>query len=170
MSEAEIAQELRELIAREGPISFDRFQQVCLYSQRGGFYSTRQGAISAHFGTSATYHPVFGALIVRQLDEMWQLLGRPARFHVIEVGSGDGFSEVLAEPTPGVAERLGELDVPLIEAARGEVNLAMAPWCERLAEALERGFVLTIDYGEQAHDLYSEEHSEGTVICFSHHA
>ena len=35
-------------------------------------------------------HPVFGALIARQLEQMWHLLGDPAVFHVIEVGSGDG--------------------------------------------------------------------------------
>ena len=35
-------------------------------------------------------HPVFGALIARQLEQMWHLLGDPPVFHVIEVGSGDG--------------------------------------------------------------------------------
>ena len=64
--------------------------QACLYSPRGGFYSSRGNRISTHFGTSPTSHPVFGALIARQLEQMWHLLGDPPVFHVLEVGSGDG--------------------------------------------------------------------------------
>ena len=85
-----VEQEIRELIRRDGRITFARFMQACLYSPRGGFYSARGDRISAHFGTSATSHPVFGALIARQLEQMWQLLGEPPVFHVVEVGSGDG--------------------------------------------------------------------------------
>ena len=63
------------MILRDGRITFARFMEACLYSPRGGFYSARGDRISAHFGTSSTSHPVFGALIARQLEEMWQLLG-----------------------------------------------------------------------------------------------
>ncbi len=88
--ESAVAQEIRDLIRREGRITFARFMEACLYSPRGGFYSGRGDGISAHFGTSATSHPAFGALVARQLEQMWQLLGEPAVFHVIEVGSEDG--------------------------------------------------------------------------------
>ena len=71
-------------------MTFAQFMQACLYSPRGGFYSSRGNRISTHFGTSPTSHPVFGALIARQLEQMWHLLGDPPVFHVIEVGSGDG--------------------------------------------------------------------------------
>ena len=64
--------------------------QACLYSPRGGFYTSRAQRISTHFGTSAMSHPVFGALIARQLEQMWHVLGDPSVFHVIEAGSGDG--------------------------------------------------------------------------------
>src|SRR5262245_29656334 len=63
---------------------------ACLYSPRGGFYSSRNERIGAHFGTSAISHPVFGALIARQLEQMWHLLGDLPVFHAIEVGAGDG--------------------------------------------------------------------------------
>ena len=85
-----VEQEIRDLIQRDGRITFARFVQACLYSPRGGFYSSRGDRISTHFGTSPTSHPVFGALIARQLEQMWRLLGEPPVFHVIEVGSGDG--------------------------------------------------------------------------------
>ena len=75
---------------KHGRITFAQFMQACLYSPHGGFYSARGNRISTHFGTSPTSHPVFGALIARQLEQMWHLLGDPPVFHVIEVGSGDG--------------------------------------------------------------------------------
>ena len=85
-----VDQEIRDLIQKNERITFAQFMQACLYSPRGGFYSSRGNRISTHFGTSPTSHPVFGALIARQLEQMWHLLGDPPVFHVIEVGSGDG--------------------------------------------------------------------------------
>ena len=85
-----VEQEIRELIRRDGRITFARFMEACLYSPRGGFYSARSDGVNAHFGTSSTSHSVFGALIARQLEGMWQLLGEPPVFHAVEVGSGDG--------------------------------------------------------------------------------
>src|SRR3990172_9154268 len=81
-----VVEELKELIQQQGRITFAQFQQACLYSPRGGFYSSRANAINSHFSTSATSHPAFGALIARQLEQMWRLLSEPARFTVIEVG------------------------------------------------------------------------------------
>ena len=78
------------MIQEHGRITFAQFMRACLYSPNGGFYSARDNSISAHFGTSPTMHPVFGALIARQLEQMWCILGEPGVFHLIEVGSGDG--------------------------------------------------------------------------------
>ena len=85
-----VEQELRQLIAQHGRITFAEFMRTCLYSPRGGFYSARSERISRHFGTSSMAHPVFGALIARQLEQMWRLLDEPNVFHVVEAGSGDG--------------------------------------------------------------------------------
>ena len=97
--------EIRELIVRNGRITFAQFMWACLYSPVGGFYSTRGhrgDRIGAHFGTSSTSHPVFGALIARQLEQMWHILDEPAVFHVVEVGSGDGS---LAQSIVGACQR-----------------------------------------------------------------
>src|SRR5215471_3971803 len=308
-----VDQEIRALIQKHGRITFAQFMQACLYSPHGGFYSSRGTRISTHFGTSPTSHPVFGALIARQLEQMWHLLGDPAVFHVIEVGSGDGalaqsivqacgrmaprlaqvlyyvaadyeprwlpspdhtfdwdngtgdgmspsrrdallgvqrvkteglrafhnvvgcilcnelidnfpvhrfaiqggrvkevfvtaagghLTEVLDEPfSPRIAERLTSLGLfpatawaegaqlngrpfpatawaegaqlngrpSLPEGYRGEVNLAMEDWTGQLAQALDRGFILTIDYGQLAPDLYSHQNNQGTLVCYHRH-
>src|SRR5262245_48948027 len=85
-----VEREIRDLIREHGRITFARFMQAALYSRRGGFYASGAESIGAHFGTSSMSHPAFGALIARQLIEMWHLLGAPRAFDVIEAGSGDG--------------------------------------------------------------------------------
>jgi SAM-dependent MidA family methyltransferase len=79
-------------------------------------------------------------------------------------------TEVLDEPSsPRIAERLSNLGVSLPEGYRGEVNLALEDWTAQLATALDRGFILTIDYGQLAPDLYSRQHHQGTLVCYHRH-
>jgi SAM-dependent MidA family methyltransferase len=84
--------------------------------------------------------------------------------------AGEKLTDVLDEPSsPRLAERLTSLGVSLTEGYRGEVNLAMEDWTCQLASALDRGFILTIDYGQLAPDLYSPQHNQGTLVCYHRH-
>src|SRR5215475_1309643 len=105
-----VEQEIRALIQKNGRITFAQFMQACLYSPQGGFYSSRGTRISTHFGTSPTSHPVFGALLARQMEQMWHLLGDPPVFHVIEVGSGDGaLAQSIVQACGRMAPRLAQV-------------------------------------------------------------
>ena len=78
---------LKERIARRGPISFAEFMELALYWPRGGYYS--EAPFERHpadFFTAPTAHPAFGALLSLQLEEMWQVLGRPSLFTVVVCG------------------------------------------------------------------------------------
>jgi SAM-dependent MidA family methyltransferase len=84
--------------------------------------------------------------------------------------AGGTLTEVLDEPSsPRIEERLTSLGVSLPEGYRGEVNLAMEDWTGQLAQALDRGFILTIDYGQLATDLYSLQNNQGTLVCYHRH-
>ena len=37
---------------------------------------------------------------------------------------------------------------------------------EQVARRMDRGFVLTIDYGHTAQDLYGPERKDGTFLCY----
>jgi SAM-dependent MidA family methyltransferase len=89
---------------------------------------------------------------------------------VFVTSAGGTLTEVLDEPSsPRIAERLTSLGVSLTEGYRGEVNLAMEDWTGQLAQALDRGFILTIDYGQLATDLYSHQNHQGTLVCYHRH-
>jgi SAM-dependent MidA family methyltransferase len=87
-----LVEELRRRIDRDGPMTFRDFMDAALYHPRYGYYCTHATATSGggDFVTSPELHPVFGALVARQLVEMWRALGCPARFDVVEPGAGRG--------------------------------------------------------------------------------
>jgi SAM-dependent MidA family methyltransferase len=87
---------LREVITDEtrrgGPMPFPRYMELCLYHPGLGYYSgaTEQFGKAGDFYTSSDVHAVFGRLLARQFEEMWQMLGSPESIDVIELGPGRG--------------------------------------------------------------------------------
>jgi SAM-dependent MidA family methyltransferase len=72
--------------------------------------------------------------------------------------------------TPKLAERLDGLGVTLAEGQTAEICLGLAHWAEMVSDVLEDGFVLTVDYGREAGDLYSnEDRPRGTLTTFYRH-
>lgn len=88
-----LKQKIIERIKSEGPISFETFMGMALYYPGLGYYakdSTRIGR-SGDFYTSSHLHPIFGAMIGRQMEEMWTFMGRPDLFQIVEMGAGMGY-------------------------------------------------------------------------------
>jgi SAM-dependent MidA family methyltransferase len=84
---------------------------------------------------------------------------------------GGNLTEVLDEPSSArIEERITSLGLSLPEGYRGEVNLGLENWTCQISRALDRGFILTIDYGQQATDLYAPENKQGTLVCYYRHA
>ncbi len=91
---------LIDAIAERGPITFADFMEIALYHPEGGYYTgggiadtsgarARQGWAGDYL-TSTDLHPLFGAAIGRQLAQIWDLLGQPNPFVVLEDGAGRG--------------------------------------------------------------------------------
>ena len=80
----------------------------------------------------------------------------------------DQFVEVAG---PLTDERLAlwfaDAGVELAHNQRAEVNLAMLDWIEELATHIVRGYVMVIDYGSGADDLYGPTRPTGTIRAFS---
>ena len=84
--------EIRARLEREGRMTFRDFMEMALYHPRHGYYhSPREKMGSAgDYLTSPEVHPLFGHMVGRQLAEMWEVMGSPARFNVLEMGAGNG--------------------------------------------------------------------------------
>jgi len=68
--------------------------------------------------------------------------------------------------TAALAQYLQQLNHTWPEGYRTEVNLLAIGWMEQVARLMDRGFVLTIDYGHTAQDLYGHERKNGTFLCY----
>ena len=71
--------------------------------------------------------------------------------------------------TPELAAYLARLDVTLEPGWRVEINLRAVDWIRDAARRLRRGFIILIDYGHDARELYSPAHSTGTLTTFVRH-
>ena len=258
---------LASRIERDGPITAAEFIDLALYHPEHGYYATtpQRSGRSGDFYTSVDVGPLFGELVAAQLAEMWELMGRPAAFDVVEAAAGNGrlardvldaalaetppfhaairlhlvetsaparaahretlgphaarlassgpdllasvdgvvlanelldalpphvivmradglreirvglgpdaFAEVEGPPsTPEIAAYLARVGAALEPAWRAEVNLAAERWVADAARRLARGFLVIIDYGHQADELYSGSHAGGTLTTCSAHA
>lgn len=83
---------IRERIEAEGRITFEQFMAMALYHPQHGYYNSRREKMGRQgdYVTSPEVHPIFGQIVGRQLGQMWDLMGRPATFDVLETGAGNG--------------------------------------------------------------------------------
>jgi SAM-dependent MidA family methyltransferase len=261
-----LAELLAERIRRCGPVTFADFMRECLYHPVHGYYSKLEAARLADYYTSVDVHPIFGRLLARQLGEMWEHLGRPAEFTLVECGAGVGllaaqildFSEsnlpafygalryvaversaARREQAAGRSKRHGEaghfaasIEIPprisagclfsnelldalpvhrtvmlgdvvrevfvnfangcfvdsiaplstcaiqeyfaiqgvtFQEGQHAEAGLEACDWITEVGRRLERGYVLTIDYGHRAAELFDGYHMRGTLLAYQNH-
>ncbi|HEY9651836.1 MAG TPA: SAM-dependent methyltransferase, partial [Coleofasciculaceae cyanobacterium] len=263
-------------------ITFAEYMDLVLYHPEQGYYAT--GAVNigsgGDFFTSPHLSRDFGELLAEQFVQMWDILGRPTPFTLVEMGAGQGllaadvisylhrkhpdcfasldyiiaekaagliaqqqqllqqlqlptsvpvrwlaldeipensiigccFSNELVDALPvhQVVLEQGELreiyvttsqgsnnEIEFIEVVdslstpqlteyfnfvgidllsdtypdgyRTEVNLAALDWLKMVANRLQRGFLLTIDYGYLAERYYRPTRHQGTLQCYYRH-
>ncbi|RFC42200.1 MAG: MidA family [Verrucomicrobia bacterium] len=75
-----------------GAISFSDFMEAALYDPLHGYYASAKARIgsSGDFATAVSSGPLFGRLLARQFHEMWDHLGRPGSWLLVEQGAFDG--------------------------------------------------------------------------------
>ena len=260
----------------EQRITFAEYMDLVLYDSQFGYYGSGKVQIGSQgdFFTSASLGKDFGELLAKQFVQMWELLGNPHPFMLVEMGAGQGliaadildylqnqhqnlfqsleyiiieqapvliqqqqkllqpwreqgvnlswrswseipinsivgccFSNELVDAFPvhrvvinpgklqeiyltysetKLVEIFGELSTPKLteyfqligvdltseaypDGYCTEVNLAITPWLERVSQCLQRGYLLTIDYGYNAQRYYSPQRRQGTLQCYYQH-
>jgi len=260
-------------------ITFAEYMDWVLYHPQFGYYASSAANIGAQgdFVTSPHFGADFGELLAEQFVEMWEILGCPMPFTLVEMGAGQGlvaadvlcylhkrypeflnvveyiivekaaamikqqqqllqrslplgqtqhirwssleeipeasiigccFSNELVDALPvhqivlekgqwqeiyvttgseqELVEVIGELSTPQLtkyfdlvgikfpadtysDGYRTEVNLAALGWMSTVAKRLQRGYLLTIDYGYPAVRYYNPMRRQGTLQCYYRH-
>lgn len=89
----DLEKKISRRIRREGPLTFASFMEMALYDPDYGFYASVQQRIGREgdFYTSSHLHPVFGAIVAKQIMDMWTVIGTPDDFAIVEMGAGEGY-------------------------------------------------------------------------------
>jgi SAM-dependent MidA family methyltransferase len=254
-------------------INFADYMELVLYHPQFGYYASSADHISesGDFLTSPHLATDFGELLAIQLRQIWEILGCPEYFAIVEMGAGLGllaaqilnYSQreypdffqaidyIIIETSPAMIEaqqmRLDSLPVrwcqwselaarsivgcflsnELIDALpvhqvvvkeqklqevyvticeetglftevigelysdrlneywhlnqinllsgkyadgyRTEVNLLALDWLETVSQKLQRGYIISIDYGYSSDRYYNPMRSQGTLQCYYQH-
>ena len=71
--------------------------------------------------------------------------------------------------TPAIKEYLQRVEVELHPGKQAEINLCALDWFASASRALKQGFILTIDYGFPAAELFAPHRNRGTLLCYHRH-
>lgn len=251
-----------EKIRNEGSLSFHDFMDMCLYYPGYGYYTSAGDkiGINGDFYTSPLFTPLYGELIGKQIEEMWQIMNKPS-FTIVEYGAGTGhlcgdilrylaknkalysglqygiveksvplqelqqqrlrtykkvswhqditalkgftgcvlsnevvdnfpvhiveqkdelmevmvsyngknFTEQLRPASPELRSYLEDSGVCLPGNYRTEINLDADGWIKDIAEAMDQGYLLVVDYGFTSEEYYHATRNHGTLKCFYRH-
>ncbi len=257
---------LADRIRRYGPMTFADYMRECLYHPVHGYYSKAESKRFVDYYTSVDVHPIFARLLARQFAEMWESLGRPAEFALVEAGAGVGrfagqvldfcaakltdfygalrylaverstsrreqatiaakrhaaaghftasaeipariaagciFSNELVDALPvhrvvmdggalkevfvgfsdgkfvdvlaplstcAISEYFAAQNIVLCQGQHAEAGLEACDWISEIGRRLARGYVLTVDYGHPAADLFDDHHMRGTLLAYQNH-
>jgi SAM-dependent MidA family methyltransferase len=92
-------------------MTFADFMEMALFDPDDGYYTTRASlGFEGDYVTSADLGPAFGRALARGIADLWQALGKPASWDLVEAGAGRGTL---------MRDLLGALERERPDAARG---------------------------------------------------
>jgi len=126
---------------------------------------------SSHAQLPARFTGILFANELLDAFPVHQVVMRPEGLREVYVDEQQG--ELRTSEGPLSDERLTghfeALGVALSPGWIAEVSLAAIDWVREAARRLERGFMVFVDYGHAARELYSVTHAQGTLTSFSQH-
>jgi SAM-dependent MidA family methyltransferase len=127
--------EIRTRLERGGRMTFRDFMEMALYHPRHGYYRSPREKMgrAGDYLTSPEVHPLFGHMVGRQLADMWEVMGSPARFDLLEMGAGNG---LLARDILRWAQRLHPAFLKALTYRIAETSPALVERQRRTLEAL----------------------------------
>ena len=131
------------------------------------------GNFSWHDDLAGLPGKITGCIISNELIDampVHRVVFQKGRLHEIYVGADEsGLFDVIDEPsTSDLNDYFRVSGLSLEEGQVAEVNLAMSNWMTEAASIIDRGFIITVDYGVPARELYSPERGS-TIHCHYRH-
>lgn len=116
--------------------------------------------------------PITGCILSNELIDNFPVHIVVMKDELMEVfvGFKEEFTEVLQPASVEIKNYLVAQQITLPKGYRTEINLNALEWIQNIAAGLQRGFVITVDYGFSSYELYSSQRTSGTLACYYQHA
>ena len=113
--------------------------------------------------------PVTGCIFCNELVDNFSVHRVVMADELMEicVAHDRGFVETLRPAPEMLKDYLTRMNVDLPRGYQAEINLEATTWIGEVGAALQKGWVMTIDYGFSAAALYSKR--SGTLACYRRH-
>lgn len=134
-------------------LTFRRFMEACLYDPEEGFYSGPTAALGrdGHYLTSVALSRLFGHVLAQQILEVWERMGRPEPFVLMEQGAHEG------RLATDVLVWCREFAPAFFSAARFVMVEPFAHWRERQCATLaSEGLVGKLEHAASLDELAAE--------------
>ena len=114
-----LGDEIREIIAQDGPMSIERYMALALTHPTKGYYTTHNPfGVEGDFVTAPEISQMFGELIGLWAAHVWTQIGSPTPVHLVELGPGRGVLMADALRAARAApEFFDALEVHMVEAS-----------------------------------------------------
>jgi len=150
-----LGDEIRAMIAADGPLSVGEYMELCLTHPELGYYTTRDPlGTRGDFITAPEISQMFGELIGLWAAAVWQTMGSPGAVHLVELGPGRG--TLIADALRALAV------VPDFRAALNVHLVELSPVLRRRQEETLAGFGVPIAWHPTVADL---PHAPSIVIA-----
>lgn len=118
--------------------------------------------------------PTMGIVFTNELIDalpVHRVIMRDGKLRELCVGLNQAeFAWIECEVTPRVSESAERTGMQLAEGQIAEVNLAAEDFISRAAAVLDRGYVITVDYGAERDELWrAPNRRQGTLRAFRRH-
>lgn len=142
--------------------------------ERGGAHGDVPGNVTWQSSIDGIGPVEAGCIISNELIDAFpvhRVEFRGGALHELYVDyNGTGFCELAGPLSDAALEGyFSRAGVEPFEGMKAEVNLEAGRWMKKASALLGRGFVLTIDYGVPARELYSPERAGGSLHCHFRH-
>jgi len=87
----------------------------------------------------------------------------------VYVDYNNAFTEISRNAFSPLKEYIKELDIHLSEGYKTEINLDAITWLQKISRFLQKGYIITIDYGYLSEELYNTRRNNGTLMCYHMH-
>lgn len=144
MSKNSLEVKIKNLIGLLGPIGIDTYMQVCLYDTEYGYYRVQKPiGEKGDFITAPEISQMFGEIIGVWLYLVWQNLGRPKTFRLLELGPGRAtllidtlrsFRALAKANAPKIEVFIAETNINLIKTQKEKLTGENVKWFNNLAD------------------------------------